>query len=178
MVVYGPLVEVTLGPPEAEMTAVTAAGGIPKTITHNLLVDTGAQATCVEGKIPQALGLVPMRFVQMMGVSGKPEDYPVYRMSIILGMREDHTGASSRALFSADVVGTPSPPMPLNHIGLLGRDFLKYVRLLYDGPKGEFEIIDYKHVSAPHRAVQKPPPLGGWSAISRARKKGHRKQGK
>ncbi len=174
MVVGGALIQVRLGPSQPEIAATVAAGGIPKTVTHNLLVDTGAQATCVEDKIPKALDLIPMRFTQVMGVSGRSEDYPVYRMSIIFGMKEDGTTSIHQAVFEADVVGTPSPPTPLTHIGLLGRDFLKYVRLVYDGPKGEFEIIDYKHVSAPHRPIQKPPPLGGWKEVARARKKGRK----
>lgn len=178
MVFQGPLIRVTLGPPQEEMAATIAAGGIPKTITHNLLVDTGAQATSVEDTILQALGLVPIRFTPVMGVSGKLDECPVYLMSVTLGMKEDGTGSTLQAVFAAPVVGTPSPAVPLNHIGLLGRDFLRFVRLAYDGPKGEFEITDYKHVSA--RTPSKPPPpiAQGWKAIQSARKrsKKHRRR--
>jgi Retroviral aspartyl protease len=178
MVFQGPLIKVTLGPPQEEMARTIAAGGIPKTITHNLLVDTGAQATCVEDTILQALGLVPIRFTQMMGVSGKSDECPVYLMSITLAMKEDGTGAVHGAVFAAPVVGTPSPAVPLNHIGLLGRDFLQFVRLAYDGPKGEFELTDYKHVSGRNVGARKTPHPANWRQIQRAKKRMAKQKGR
>ncbi len=168
------------GPHREDAAAIAAAGGIPRTITHNLMVDTGAQCTCIEDAVAKGLGLIPIRFAQMMGVSGKAEEYPVYRMSITIGMSEDGTGAPGQAVFSADVVGTPSPPKPLTHVGLLGRDFLQHVKLVYDGPAGAFDLIDYRHVSEPRRSIPKPPALGGWKQIESARKKSkkHRRHGR
>jgi predicted aspartyl protease len=176
MVVRGPLVQVTLGLHPQDAAATQAAGGIPKTFVHHLLVDTGAQRTCVEDKIAQALGLVPIHFAQMMGVSGKVEDYPVYRMSITLGMKEDGTEKVLPATFVSDVVGTPSPATPLTHVGLLGRDFLRYVKVVYDGPEATFELVDYKHVSARHVGPQKPPLGKGWKGIESARKRSRKQK--
>ena len=54
--------------------------------------------------------------------------------------------------FSSDVVAMPSPPTDTArrpHVGLIGRDFLRHIRLVYDGPSGSFELID-----------QNAPPLG------------------
>lgn len=177
----GPLVRVTLGPHPDDAKATADAGGNPKTMVHYLMVDTGAQPTVVENVIAQALGLIPIRYVQVMGVSGKPEDCPLYRMSITIGMVEDGSrGTVLPAQFVANVAGVASPPRPLTHVGLLGRDFLSHVRLLYDGPKGSFELIDYRHVSQPRRPLPKPAPLGGWKGIERARKSGsrHKKKGR
>jgi len=176
MVALGPLVQVTLGPHPDDAAATVAAGGTPKTMSHYLMVDTGAQATVVENVIAQALGLIPIRFTQIMGVSGKPEDYPVYRMSVTIGMVENASGSTVQATFVTDVAGVASPPKPLTHIGLLGRDFLRYVRLVYDGPKGAFELVDYQHVSQPKRPT--PPPLGGWKGIEAARKSGQKSKRK
>ena len=174
MVFQGPIVKVVLAPHPDDAAATVAAGGIPKTLVHNLMVDTGAQSTCVEDKIAQALGLVPVRYAEMMGVSGKPENYPVYRMAIVIGMSEDGTGAGHQANFVADVVGTPSPPVPLTHVGLIGRDFLKYMKLVYDGPKGTFDIIDETHVSQRYKAPRNPPALPGWKGIENARRRGRK----
>ncbi len=173
LVVSGPLVEVTLGLHPDEIKSIVESGGVPKTMVHRLLIDTGAQCTSVENVIPLALGLVPIRYQSMMGVSYKPEDYPVYRMSITLGMADKH-GTVVPAAFVSDVVGTPSPGRPLSHVGLLGRDFLRFVQLVYDGPRAEYELVDYQHVSA---QPQKTPQLGGWRGIERARKhtRRHRK---
>jgi hypothetical protein len=167
LIFKGPLVRVTFGPHPDDAKATAAAGGTPKTMVHRLMVDTGAQSTVV--------GLIPIRYVRIMGVSGKPEECPLYRMSITIGMEEDGSGGTVLpAQFVANVAGVASPPKPLTHVGLLGRDFLSHVRLLYDGPKGEFEIIDYRHVSRPRLPLPKPPPLGGWKGIERARKSGRR----
>jgi hypothetical protein len=111
----------------------------------------------------------------MMGVSYKPEDYPVYRMSVTIGMSEDGRTGGFQATFITNVVGTPSPKDPLGYAGLLGRDFLRFVRLTYDGPKAEYELVHYKHASAP---MQKAPPLGGWKGIDRARRAGRKQKGR
>jgi len=177
LVLAGPLVKVTLGPHPDDAKATAAAGGTPKTIDHYLMVDTGAQSTIVENVIAQALGLIPIRYVQVMGVSGKAEDCPLYRMSITISMKEDGTGVGGQAFFVTNVAGVASPPKPLTHIGLLGRDFLSHVRLLYDGPKGEFELVDYRHVSQRRKAAPKPPHLGGWKVIDRARRAGRKHKG-
>jgi hypothetical protein len=39
-----------------------------------------------------------------------------------------------------EVLFTPHPARP--HVGLLGRDFLQYVRFEYDGPSGMYQLID------------------------------------
>jgi hypothetical protein len=174
LVLAGPLVKVTLGPHPDDAKATAAAGGTPKTMDHYLMVDTGAQSTVVENVVAQALGLIPIRYVQVMGVSGKAEDCPLYRMSVTISMVEDGTGGQGQAFFVANVAGVASPPKPLTHTGLLGRDFLQYVRLLYDGPKGEFELVDYRHVSQPRKPIPKPPVLGGWKGVQQARKSGRR----
>ena len=57
-------------------------------------------------------------------------------------MKDEHD-KSGAAILVTNVAGVPSPSIPEKHVGLLGRDFLQYVRLVYDGPKGEFDIIDY-----------------------------------
>jgi len=161
----GPLVEVILGPTPQDTQLIVDAGGTPKAFKHFLLVDTGAQSTCVEDSIAKALGLNPIRFTKLIGVSGQVEDRPVYRMSVTIGMKTDR-GVVEPAVFTADIVGTNSPVTPQPFMGLLGRDFLQFVRLVYDGPKGEFELVDYRHVSAP------PPNIrSGWKGIASAKKK-------
>lgn len=160
LIQHGPLIEVKIGPSQQEIDAAIAAGEQPKQAIARLLVDTGAQSTCVENTIPAGWGLAPIRFIPFVGVSGKPEEYPVYRMTIGFEMIEEGNNAVHDMVFSADIVGTPSPSVPWSHAGLLGRDFMSYVRVIYDGPLCAFEFEDYRHVSAP--ATPRPgfrPPL-------------------
>lgn len=113
---------------------------------------------------------MPIRYTQIIGVSGRSDDCPVYRMSIAIGMGEDGTAAVHQGMFVADIAGVPSPPVKLTHVGLLGRDFLSNVRLLYDGPEREFHLIDYKHVSG-RVGVQRPLRAANWRQIQKARRK-------
>lgn len=155
---HGPLIEVTLGPHPADAQAIAASGGKPESMERQLLVDTGASRTCIEDRLARELGLIPVRFDPFFGVSGKPAEYPVYRMSIGVAMKEDETGPSHQAIFLADVVGMPAPPHSTSHVGLLGRDFLQHVRLIYDGPRGRFEIIDDRYEGVPLESMPKAVP--------------------
>lgn len=102
------------------------------------MIDTGAQKTVVEKKLAEQLGLVPIRFQPMVGVSQKPELCPVYLMSVSIGMSDGtNTGF---AAFETEVIGMASPPRPQGHQGLLGRDFLRHMRFVYNGPTGTFEV--------------------------------------
>ncbi|HEV2064288.1 MAG TPA: hypothetical protein VGS00_07040 [Thermoanaerobaculia bacterium] len=158
LAVQGPLIDVTLSPHPADAEAIERAGGKPESIERRLLVDTGASRTCIEDRIAHDLYLIPVRFDLYFGISGKPAEYPVYRMSIGIPMKEDQSAPSHQAVFLADVVGMPAPPHPTPHVGLLGRDFLQHVRLVYDGPKGGFEIIDYRHEGVPLESLTKAAP--------------------
>lgn len=163
----GPLVNVGLATTQQHADAV----GIARTSTQAmLLVDTGADITCVDDRIPAQLGLVPIRFRPLMGVNGVPEDRPVYRMSILVGMASG-SGGMGQAEFTADVVGLPAPAYATAYAGLLGRDFLAHVRFSYDGPAGTYELVDYKAVSTVHR----PQPSGPDPAAKRAKAKQQKK---
>ena len=112
-----------------------------------MMVDTGASKTLVADHICQELGLNPIRFHPIVGISAKPEEYPVYLLSVGIGMsREpkfDHP-AEQIIFFHTEIMGMPRSPDGLE--GLLGRDFLVGFRFLYDGPTATFEIIDRRGV--------------------------------
>jgi len=88
----------------------------------------------------------------MVGVSQVPEDCPVYRACIVIGY-EGKRGVDAQGVFEADIVGMKSPARPMDHMGLLGRDFLRYVRLVYNGPTGSFEINDGSYMIPPMSLV-------------------------
>lgn len=112
-----------------------------------MMVDTGAQLTVVEDAVPKFLHLVPIRFQAIAGVTGDL-DCPVYRLGITIGV-SDRDGNRGEMRFEADIVAVPPvPDLARPHVGLLGRDFLQYVRFEYDGPNGAYSLIDERSPSA------------------------------
>jgi predicted aspartyl protease len=134
LVNVGPLVQVQLSHHPAAPPPVPVA---PLAVW--LMIDTGAQRTVIEKRLASQLGLTPIRFQQMVGVSQIPEMCPVYLMSVTLSVGGD--GQVLAITFSTEVIGMSSPPQPREHVGLLGRDFLRHMKLVYDGPRGSFELI-------------------------------------
>lgn len=131
LIAAGPLVKVLVRP--------VGTTGADRPVL--LMVDTGAQRTCVNDAVIAGFGLAPIRFDPIVGVSGKPENMPVYRMDIVLTMENDH-GDVAHFAFRSDIVGTPSAPGAQQHQGLIGRDFLARFRFQYDGPSATFSIVD------------------------------------
>lgn len=135
----GPLVEVALMPAPAIRSQ---PGFAMQPFVTKLMIDTGAQKTVIENSIALALGLVPLRWIPMVGVSQKEDLCPLYLMSIAIACA-DHRAkkpAPINAEFTAEVIGGPDGPIRHDHSGLLGRDFLANFRLTYDGPSGTYEV--------------------------------------
>ncbi len=155
----GPLVGV-------ELSAHPRVDNVSPILGVKLMVDTGAQKTVIHDEIAVKLGLVPLRFESIVGVSGKPEDCPVYRMQMRLKMA-NHVGVEAQIDFATDVVGAPLLKQGFDCVGLIGRDFLKHVKLVYDGPNGCFEIRS--EIAGADNSHSRP------SEASRADKKAARK---
>ncbi len=145
LVEVGPLVKVTFQPAEQVAQWLKAQGKTTPAFAAQLMVDTGAQSSLVDHAIPDALGISPLRMASVVGVNQKPEEHPVYRMGMVLGMEGRGGKDTARVIFEADFIATPSSPH--QHSGLIGRDFLQHVKFIYDGPTGTFEIIDRQNTS-------------------------------
>jgi hypothetical protein len=120
-----------------------------------MMVDTGATCTLISDALADQLGVRPLRYRSIVGVSGVPEDRPVYRMAIGILMAPQR-GEPAIATFEADVVGMPEASPGAQHQGLLGRDFLQFMRLVYDGPTGTFELQsrDTRQPEAPRQGTK------------------------
>lgn len=143
LVALGPLVQVWFSPHRLDQELLAAAGTDWEAFPAKMMVDTGAELTLVEDVVPGTLGLTPIRFQEVEGIGGRV-DAPVYRLQIAI-KAADNAGHSGWMTFSSDVVAVPSPPTPTEqrpHVGLLGRDFLQHIRLIYDGPSATFELVD------------------------------------
>jgi predicted aspartyl protease len=134
LVERGALFNVTLLP--HPLVARDMAGQGTPIITANiaLLLDTGADRTVVERQVAERMGLTPIRYAEMAGVNQQIDLYPVYLMTIRLGV----TGSGKEGIldFNAEIIGMPSPQTPQPHAGLLGRDFLRGFYSTYNGGSG------------------------------------------
>jgi hypothetical protein len=132
----GPLVPVTL----LAHPRVGATLTEQRTLSTTLLVDTGAQNSFVEQRLAESLSLAPIRYAPVTGVSQQSDLYPVYLMTIRMAVT-DHNGTPADPVdFNATVIGLPAVSEHVANRGLLGRDFLRDLRVIYDGPRGLVEL--------------------------------------
>lgn len=162
LVKSGPLMNVRLSYHPAAEPALPQAP-----VPARMMIDTGAERTLVEKRIAEQLGLAPIRFDDIIGVSQKAEPHPVYLMSVSFTVADERRKAG--VMFAAEIVGMKSPPTPQPHVGLLGRDFLMRMRFNYDGPQGCFELIPDRSVVAP--ALPPPHPPAAVHDVSKSKHK-------
>jgi hypothetical protein len=83
------------------------------------------------------MGLSPIRYIPVIGVSHKSEECPVYLMTIRMDVKDGHREHTDYVDYNATVVGMRCPRQ---WQGLLGRDFLRRFRMIYDGGRGLVEL--------------------------------------
>lgn len=135
LVFLGPIASVTLSRPVLKPEDIEQASSIQ----IKMLVDTGASKTVVDRGIAESLGLEPIRFEPMIGISHVPEECPVFLLSIAIGFADGPR--TTLMTFTSEMIGMSTPPTPRPFNGLLGRDFLRFVHLSYDGPAGHCDIV-------------------------------------
>ena len=106
----------------------------------DMMVDTGARFTLVETDRLVQLGLFPIRFQQIIGIDQVATDCPVFRMSLVLTMRDLTTGRHTAVRTPMDVLGMASTAAHEPYRGLLGRNFLMNFHFEYSGSKGVFSL--------------------------------------
>ncbi len=154
LVGVGPLVTVTLMPTPEVRDQFIQSGTLIEPI-ERFLVDTGADRTLVEDRVAQGMGLTPIRYTPIVGVSQQPELCPVYLMVLRLFAQDD---SGARKLFMdsrSEIVGMRSPTIPRQYVGLIGRDFLRNLHMVYNGPKGRVEFHVASTVTG-NKPIQKP----------------------
>jgi len=103
----------------------------PESLTFLGLIDTGASHCCVDRSIVQSLGLQYAGQADFGGVEG---NFTAGRYVAQLRFPQlDTTYQMTVAAMQAMVDGIGRPV-------LLGRDFLQFYRLLYDGPTGSVTL--------------------------------------
>ena len=95
------------------------------------LIDTGASTSCIDSTLAMYLQLPIVDQLECAGIGGS--------MEVNMHMAQVHTPSLSFTLYGAFAgvdltVG--------DHKVLLGRDFLRDFRMIYDGPTGAVDLID------------------------------------
>ncbi|HEY3319869.1 MAG TPA: hypothetical protein VGP72_05260 [Planctomycetota bacterium] len=139
----GPIIAASWRIPQLLENALTLAGKpIPAPVYGDILVDTGAQATCISLDVSQQLGLRPLGVCHGYGAGGKHTN-PIFAAKLEIVMEEN----GRKRTVSLDQRFQAIPHLDdyyqqiqvmrrgtrVHLIGLLGRDMLQHGRLQYDG---------------------------------------------
>jgi predicted aspartyl protease len=134
----GPLVKVRLSPPRIQAEQMSAKGKKVPSVAAKLMLDTGAAKTAIDNDLAAELNLVPIRFEQVVGVSQESQECPVYLLVLRIDVTQN--GKKMEYSCSTEALGIPSPRQGEPYSGFIGRDFLAFWRLTYDGPSGVVEM--------------------------------------
>jgi len=127
----GPVVKVSITPPEAVTQPILQAGGTITPYVGLALIDTGASSTCIDEDVANTLSL-PVVGRARMASATEPDSirnqYPVQIEFVGWGVK----GGANRAI-GANL-------KPQNLVALIGRDLLNKCLLVYNGPSGSFSL--------------------------------------
>jgi hypothetical protein len=82
--------------------------------------------------------LSPIRYEQVVGISQAIQECPVYLL--VLRLNVTLAGKSMEYSRPTEALGIPSPRQGEPYNGFIGRDFLAFWHLTYDGPSGTVEM--------------------------------------
>lgn len=145
---FGPFFFATWWLPSALAQALAASSkAAPPPVTGVIVIDTGADSTCISVAAATRLGLKPTRFQTGFGLGGQANN-PIYFARLELRIK-DPRGAETILAWEQEVIGVPN----LDHrkvtigtgqqfdvVGLFGRDILRHCVMSYDGPAGVVRV--------------------------------------
>ena len=157
----GPVVKAVVSLPEAERTARASLGrAIPDPVGGLILIDTGANVTCISRLVAEKLELKPLRIEQGWGAGGKHQN-PVYFVRLEVSFVEPKTGLGQTFSWEREAQGIPNLENAskqlnlvleghrMDYIALMGRDLLALADFEYHGSAGMFKInFDMKSLEA------------------------------
>jgi len=130
LVHHGPEIQVNIGfdlnyKPEQNAPPVAKVAGV------RALIDTGARESCIDSALAQRIKLPHFDRRIVSGVTG-PVEVDFYLAQIHVPMLR----FTQRGFFA----GVPLIASGFQHEALVGRSFLSYVSMEYDGPRGMVAI--------------------------------------
>lgn len=130
LVQHGALVEVLISAPDSVVAAMKAQGQTaPAPQKVVLMVDTGASITGIRDSVAVAAGLTATGSVQVGGVAGT-QNSAIYAAKLAFPKYNINFDAVQIAGFQL--------PGQQDIDGLMGRDLLEKLNLVYNGPAGDF----------------------------------------
>jgi len=126
--VGGPLIAVEVHVPQPLATLLSQQGKpVPKPVPGSALIDTGASITAVDDSVITSLGVQPVGVTTVHTPSGSAQQnqYPV---------RFTFPGTNLPELSGTQAIG--SVLLPQGIVALIGRDALRSLILVYNGPAG------------------------------------------
>ena len=130
----GPIVTCDVSPSNVRRAALTASGAItPNPVRVRLLVDTGAESTCLDPAVVRRLGLQATGLVPVLTptTGSTAQIVAQYDAALYLSF-----GSTSRAFDPLPILESQLSPQGID--GLLGRDVLEDCLLVYSGPNSLF----------------------------------------
>jgi hypothetical protein len=129
----GPRIAIEIGVPIALAGFLRRSGlPVPPAQRGFALIDTGASITAVDEGVVAALGIQPIGQMKLSTPSQS-------RAAWLYATRLTCAGIAMPVLDVLDIVGCTLQPQ--GFIALLGRNFLRNVVLVYDGPTGHFALL-------------------------------------
>jgi len=131
----GPIVDIQILPASAAVGAIAADGGtVPAPQKVAALIDTGATASVIQESVASALSLTPIG--QQNINTPSCQDHPCYTYAVMLLLPTPDAGLPHPVRFETTVIAAPLSGQNIQC--LLGRDFLKHVMMVYNGPQDSF----------------------------------------
>ena len=132
LVHYGPEIGVHVGFDPAYRQDSNAAPSLTDASKFKALIDTGARESCIDSLLAQRLALPVFDRGPVSGASGIREvDFHVAQIHVPL----------LRFTIMGWFAGVPLSESGFRHEVILGRSFLKYLKLVYDGPTGDVRLL-------------------------------------
>jgi hypothetical protein len=128
---YGPAIAVKVGF-DPDYKGDRNAPPVLKTASHiEALIDTGARESCIDSAVAQNLGLTIFDRRPVVGVTGVLEtDFYLAQVHV----------PALRFTLHGWFAGVPLAACGFTHKAILGRSFLSYFKLSYDGQTGQVVI--------------------------------------
>lgn len=133
LVDFGPTIEVDIGFDEHYIGAGGVATAPPKPGIKEVraLIDTGATQNCIDSMLAARLGLPVIDRKKVSGVNGE--------MEVNVHLAQVHVPQLGRTI-SGRFFGVHLHAGGQQHSALIGRDFLRHVRMVYDGVTGKVTL--------------------------------------
>lgn len=130
----GPQIRVNISAPRIDREEAETLGLEYPVLSVLCLIDTGASRTVINPQVAQTCRLRHTGFALISAAGSEPQRYPEYAAMIVF------PDTNLKPIEMARVVGCPLPKQQI--ACLVGRDFLRKWRFVYEGVDGSFGISD------------------------------------